>query len=53
MKKNIFTILFASIFLFTANAKAAVDAAGAEAFVKKVTQDVITEIINAKISQTE
>ncbi len=53
MKKNIFTILFASIFLFTANAKAAVDAAGAEAFVKKVTQDGITEIINAKISQTE
>lgn len=51
MKKNLFAALFASIFLFSAAAHADVDAAKAEAFVKKVTQEGIEEIINANVSQ--
>ncbi len=52
MKKNFFTILVATL-LFAGNANAAVDGAKAEAFVKQVTDEGITQIINADISQTE
>lgn len=51
MKKNIFTILLASVFFLSANANAAVDATKAEAFVEKVTKEGIEDIINANISQ--
>lgn len=49
--KKIFTVLFSSLFFFTANANAAVDAAKAEAFVEKVTKEGIEDIINANVSQ--
>lgn len=52
MKKNLFAALFASVFMFSAAANAAVDAAQAEAFVEKVTREGIEEIINANVSQT-
>lgn len=52
MKKNLFTILVAALF-FAGNANAAVDRAKAEAFVKKVTDEGITQIINADIPQKE
>lgn len=52
MKKNLFTILVAALF-FAGNANAAVDGAKAEAFVKKVTDEGITQIINADIPQKE
>lgn len=52
MKKNLFTILVAAL-LFAGNANAAVDGAKAEAFVKKVTDEGITQIINANIPQAE
>lgn len=52
MKKNLFAALFASGFMFSAAANAAVDAAQAEAFVEKVTREGIEEIINANVSQT-
>ena len=52
MKKNLFAALFASFFMFSAAANAAVDAAQAEAFVEKVTREGIEEIINANVSQT-
>ena len=53
MKKNIFAAVFAAILLMTGNVRANVDAAGAEAFVKNVTNDGIENIINATISQKE
>ena len=53
MKKNIFAAVFAAILLMTGNVRANVDAAGAEAFVKNVTNDGIENIINANISQKE
>ncbi len=53
MKKNLFAAVFAAILLMTGNARADVDAAGAEAFVKNVTNDGIENIINANISQKE
>lgn len=53
MKKNLFAAVFAAILLITGNARADVDAAGAEAFVKNVTNDGIENIINANISQKE
>lgn len=53
MKKNIFAVVFAAILLMTGNVRANVDAAGAEAFVKNVTNDGIENIINANISQKE
>lgn len=53
MKKNLFAAVFAAILLMTGNARADVDAAGAEAFVKNVTSDGIENIINANISQKE
>ena len=52
MKKNLFAALFASVFMFSAAANAADDAAQAEAFVEKVTREGIEEIINANVSQT-
>lgn len=52
MKKNLFTILVAALF-FAGNTNAAVDGAKAEAFVKKVTDEGITQIINADIPQKE
>jgi len=52
MKKNLFAALFAPVFMFSAAANAAVDAAQAEAFVEKVTREGIEEIINANVSQT-
>lgn len=52
MKKNLFTAIFASAFMFSAAANADVDAAQAEAFVEKVTKEGIEEIINANVSQT-
>ena len=52
MKKNLFAALFASVFMFSAAANSAVDAAQAEAFVEKVTREGIEEIINANVSQT-
>ncbi len=52
MKKNLFVAIFASIFMFSASANAAVDAAKAEEFVQKVTKEGIEEIINANVSQT-
>lgn len=52
MKKNLFAALFASVFMFSTAANAAVDAAQAEAFVEKVTREGIEEIINANVSQT-
>ncbi|MDY4840785.1 MAG: ABC transporter substrate-binding protein [Alphaproteobacteria bacterium] len=53
MKKNIFAAVLAAILLMTGNVRANVDAAGAEAFVKNVTNDGIENIINANISQKE
>ena len=53
MKKNIFAVVFAAILLMTGNVRANVVAAGAEAFVKNVTNDGIENIINANISQKE
>ncbi len=52
MKKNLFAAIFASIFMFSATANAAVDAAKAEEFVQKVTKEGIEEIINANVSQS-
>lgn len=52
MKKNLFATIFASIFMFSATANAAVDAAKAEEFVQKVTKEGIEDIINANVSQT-
>ena len=49
MKKNLFAAIFASIYMFSATANAAVDAAKAEEFVQKVTKEGIEEIINANV----
>lgn len=51
MKKNIIAAVLASVFLFSANARAEVDTAKADAFVRKVTSEGIEEIINAPVSQ--
>lgn len=51
MKKSIFAAILGSVFLFSANAKADVDVAKADAFVRKVTSEGIEEIINANVSQ--
>ncbi len=53
MKKNIFAAVFAVVLLMTGNVRADVDVAGAEDFVKNVTNDGIENIINANISQKE
>lgn len=49
MKKSIFALLFS--LLIAGNASAEVNAAKAEAFVKKVTNEGIEDIINANVSQ--
>lgn len=53
MKKSLLYILTAALFFNITPARAAVDAAKAEAFVKQVTEDGVEDIINAKISQSE
>ena len=52
MKKNIFAVILGSVFLFTASAKADINAAQADAFVRKVANEGIEEIINANVSQS-
>lgn len=51
MKKSIFAAILGSIFLFSANAKADIDVAKADEFVRNVTSNGIEEIINANVSQ--
>lgn len=52
MNKSIFSIIAAAVFMFSANtAKADIDGAKADAFVRSVTGDGIEEIINANVSQ--
>ena len=51
MKKNLFWGFLAVILLGIGTARADVDGAKAEAFVKKVTTEGIEEIINANVSQ--
>ena len=53
MKKNIFMVALSAFMIFSSVAKADVDAAKAQEFVKKVTSEGIEEIINANISQSE
>ena len=53
MKKTFLTILFAAVFGFSSAAKADVDAAKAEEFIKKTTSEGIEQIINANVSQQE
>ena len=51
MKKNLFWGFLAVVLLGIGTARADVDGAKAEAFVKKVTTEGIEEIINANVSQ--
>lgn len=52
MKKSIFSAIAAAVFIFSAStAKADIDSAKADAFVRSVTSDGIEEIINANVSQ--
>ena len=53
IKKTILTSVIAAFCLVTNIAKADVNATGAENFIKKMTDDGIEQIINAKVSQTE
>lgn len=53
MKKNIFAVLAAVLFLNISPVQAEINAAQAEAFVKKVTNEGIESIINANVSQAE
>lgn len=53
MKKNFFAVLAAAMMIFASAARADVDAAKAEAFVKNVTSEGIEDIINANVSQAE
>ena len=53
MKKILFTTLFALFCLNINPAKADVDAAGAEKFVQKMTDEGVEEIINANVSKAE
>lgn len=53
MKKTLLTALFAALCLNINVAKAGVDAAGAEKFVQKMTDDGIEQIINANVSKAE
>lgn len=52
MKKNIFAVILGSVFLFTTSAKADINVAQADAFVRKVANEGIEEIINANVSQS-
>lgn len=51
MKKSIFAAILGSVFLFTAHAKADVNVAQADAFVRKVASEGIEDIINANVPQ--
>lgn len=51
MKKSIFAAILASVFLFATGARADVDVAMADAFVQKVTNEGIEDIINADVPQ--
>ncbi len=53
MKKNIFTMLLASLVILAGTAKAEVDVSKADSFVRKITSEGIEEIINAPVSQAE
>lgn len=53
MHKKIFMTVFCSLALFAGAAKAGIDAAKAEDFVKNVTQEGLVEIINSNASQAE
>lgn len=53
MKKNLLLAVAAALFMAISPAHADVDAAQAQSFVKKVTQEGIEEIINANVSQAE
>ena len=53
MKKTIFTALITALCLHMNIAQAAVDAAGAEKFIQKMTDDGIEQIINANVSKAE
>lgn len=51
MKKSVFAAILASVFLFATGARADVDIAKADAFVQKVTNEGIEDIINASVPQ--
>lgn len=51
MKKSVFAAILASVFLFATGARADVDVAKADAFVQKVTNEGIEDIINANVPQ--
>lgn len=53
MKKTFLAVLAAVVLGFATTAKADVDAAKAEAFIKKTTSEGIEQIINANVSQQE
>ncbi|MBS4774010.1 MAG: ABC transporter substrate-binding protein [Proteobacteria bacterium] len=53
MNKNILKLAFAAVILLAGNARAEIDAAKAENFVKNVTAEGIEDIINANVSQAE
>ena len=53
MKNKLLLSLIAAVTLFAGSARAAVDAAGAEAFVKSTTDEGITQIINSQASAAE
>lgn len=53
MKKNIFGVLIACLTLTAFSVSAAVDAGQAKAFVEKVTQEGLVDIINSNVSQQE
>ena len=53
MSKKTLLTLIAGLMLFCGQAKADVDTAKAEAFIKEVTHEGIVEIINAKATQAE
>ena len=51
--KKLFAFLFAGLFMFGAEANAAVNAAKAEQFIKDVTKQGIEELVNSDISESE
>ena len=53
MKKIIFGVLISCLMLTAFSASAAVDAGQAKAFVEKVTQEGLVDIINSNVSQQE
>lgn len=53
MKKTIFTVLITALCFHLNVAHAAVDAAGAEKFIRNMTDDGVEQIINANVSKAE